>query len=253
MGQLFISHSSIDKDIAQNLIDFFVLGMGIPRKEIFCTSQSGTLVSGDLFIERIRENLNGCQLIVCILSPNYLRSKFCLAEMGAAWLQTGKIIPLLVPPLRYEDLNDTPLLGLQMSYIDDEDKLFNLYDLFGNLGIIQNRQSAEFSRQMKKFIRTLNDTKFIEPDESGYYHVKIETVRTTPSSFRCYKLAQPLKLHENMVSGETHWLFYRTGMYEDLSVGDTVKILVSSTELRNFPDLKNARNIYPDDLKKINS
>lgn len=252
MGQLFISHSTADKDIVQNLIDFLVLGMGIPRKEIFCTSQSDSLATGELFIERIKENLNGCQLIVCILSPNYLRSKFCLAELGAAWLQTGKIIPLLVPTLRYEDLNDTPLLGLQMSYINDEDKLFNLYDMFSNLGIIQNRQSAEFSRQMKKFVRTITDIKLVEPDERGYYSAKVESVRTTPSNFRCYKLAQPLKLPENWIAGETHWLFYRAGMYEDLSIGDSVKILVGSTELRSFPDLKNARNIYPDDLIKTN-
>lgn len=250
MSRLFISHCNLDKDIAQDLMDFFVLGMGIPRNEIFCTSLSGSLVTGDQFIERIRKNLEGCQLIVCILSPNYLRSKFCMAELGAAWLQTGKIIPLLVPPLRYEDLNDTPLLGVQMSFINNEEKLFNLYDQLTDIGIVQNRQSAEFSRQMKRFIKTFNINKLVEPDTDGYYHATIESVRVTPTAYRCYKLSQRLNLGEKMVPGETHWLFYKAGMYEDLSVGDSVKILIGSSELRNFPDLKNARNIYPDDLKK---
>lgn len=50
---------------------------------------------------------------------------------------------------------------------------------------------------------------------------------------------------------ETHWLFFKTGMYKECNIGETVKILVDDTELRAFHDLKNARNIYPKDLKII--
>lgn len=251
MSRLFISHSSQDKEAVQQFIDFLVLGMGIPRNQIFFTSQSGTLPTGYPFIEQIRESLNICEQALCFLTPNYLRSKFCLAELGAAWLQVGKIIPLVVPPLQYSDLNDTPLSGLQMLRQDHQEDLMVLYDQLCSLGIAQTRQTAEFSRQLKRYLTSLQQFQYVFPDSDGFYQVQIEAVRPTPSQFRCYKLNKLLKLNEDMTLGETHWVFYKAGMYEDLAVGDTVRIFVHSTELRDFHDLKRARNIYPDVLEKI--
>lgn len=251
MSCLFISHSTQDRETVQQFLDFLVLGMGIARNQIFCTSQSGTLPTGYPFIEQIRKSLRDCAQVLCFLTPNYLRSKFCMAELGAAWFQVGKIIPLVVPPLQYPDLNDTPLLGLQMLRQDRQEDLMALYDELCNMGIAQGGQTAEFSRQLKRYIVSLQQSQYVIPDANGFYHVRIEAVRPTPPQFRCYKLSKLLKLNENMIPGETHWVFYKAGMYEDLAVGDTVRMLVSSTELRDFNDLKRARNIYPDVLEKI--
>lgn len=43
MSRLFISHCTKDQKAIQELVEFLVSGMGIPRSDIFCTSQSGTL------------------------------------------------------------------------------------------------------------------------------------------------------------------------------------------------------------------
>lgn len=40
MSRLFISHSTNDKAEVEQLIDFLVLGMGVARSDIFCTSQN---------------------------------------------------------------------------------------------------------------------------------------------------------------------------------------------------------------------
>lgn len=250
MSRLFISHSSQDQEAVQQFIEFLVLGMGIFRSDIFCTSQSGTLPSGQPFIEHIRGAMSNCQQVLCFLTPNYLRSKFCLAELGAAWIQMGKIIPLVVQPLQYADLNDTPLLGLQMLRQDCSEDLMVLYDELCTLHIAQSGQTAEFNRQLNRYIASLQQLQFVSPDSNGYYSARISAIRHTPSQYRCYKLETPLKLNEKFLPGETHWVFYRAGMYEDLAVGDQIKILIESTELRDFPDLKCARNIYPGDLKK---
>lgn len=60
-----------------------------------------------------------------------------------------------------------------------------------------------------------------------------------------------LELDEELLPKETHWIFYRTGMYEELKIGDTIRFKVSQTELREFKDLENPRNIYPDVLKVL--
>jgi hypothetical protein len=71
--------------------------MGIPRKEIFCTSVEGRGVkSGDDFREKLREVLRGCKIAILIATPNYKMSEICLNEMGAAWSLDCKVLPCIV-------------------------------------------------------------------------------------------------------------------------------------------------------------
>lgn len=250
MSRLFISHCTQDQEAVQQFIEFLVSGMGVSRSDIFCTSQSGTLPSGQLFVEHIRNALNDCRRALCFLTPNYLRSKFCLAELGAAWLQMGKVLPLLSPPLEHTDLNDTPLLGLQTLRQDRSEDLMTLYDELCIAEIAASGQTAVFNRQLKRYLASFQQSSLVLPDADRYYSVKIAAVRRTPAQYRCYRLEKPIQLKEALLPGETHWIFYKAGMYDDLAVGDNVRILVGKTELRNFADLKRARNIYPDDLIK---
>lgn len=250
MSRLFISHSSKDQEAVQQFTEFLVLGMGISRNDLFCTSQSGTLPTGQPFIEHIRHALSDCQQVLCFLTPNYLRSQFCLAELGAAWLQTGKVLPLVVHPLQYNDLRDTPLHGLQMLRQDRAEDLMTLYDELCNLHIAQSGQTAEFTRQLKRYTSSLQQPQLIPVSPDGYYYARIAEIRKTPPQYRCYKLERLLKLDEAPLPEETHWLFYKAGMYEDLAKGDMVRFMIGSSELRKFPDLPCARNIYPDVLEK---
>ena len=252
MSRLFISHSSQDKEAVQEFVEFLVLGMGISREDIFCTSLSGTLPNGQPFIDSIRSALRDCQQVLCFLTPSYLQSKFCMAELGAAWIQTGKIIPLLVSPLQYGDLNNTPLMGMQMLRRERSD-LMNLYDELCACQVAKSGRTAEFDRQLKAYLQHTSRSQFVIPDAEGCYYIKIAAVRPTPPQYRCYKLEKLLQLRETMAPNESHWIFYRAGMYEDLAVGDTVAVRIDSTELRSFPDIGYARNIYPKDLKKIAS
>lgn len=253
MNRLFISHSTQDLEELTSFMEFLRLGMGISREDIFCTSSSGALPTGQPFIERIREALCSSQQVLCFLTPNYLQSKFCLAEMGAAWIQTNKIIPLLVSPLDFSDLKDTPLSGLQALKREERGDLLQLYDELCTAGIAAVGQTAELSRQLDKYLDQVSRQKIqlIPPDDNGYYRVRVEAVRTVPYDYRCYKLSGLIQLDTPPVSGETHWIFFRGGMYEDLHVGDIVRFSVSSSQLRNFPDLRNARNIYPAELKRL--
>lgn len=251
MSKIFISHSKIDYDEVIKFIDFLVLGMGINRDEIFYSSKNTSFDSGQFFIEKIKTELNNCEKVICFITSNYLNSKFCLAEMGAAWIQVGKIIPVLSPPLTHTDLENTPLLGLQVRYQNNAEDMVTLYDEFCRSNIAKSGETSNLNRCLKKYLEEKSNTSLIEKDVNGYYTAEITKIRHTPSSFKCYKLNKPLNLQIGSEENETHWLFFKTGMYKECNVGETVKIMVDNTELRYFPDLKNARNIYPKDLKII--
>lgn len=157
---------------------------------------------------------------------------------------------MLSQSLQYSDLNDTPLLGLQMLRQESAEDLMTLYDQLCDAGIAVGRQTAVFSRQLNRYLASHKQPPLATQGADGYYSVQITQVRRTPAQYRCYKLDRPLELPEKLLPGETHWVFYKAGMYDDLAVGDRIRILVQATEMKNFTDLKHARNIYPDDLQR---
>lgn len=258
MSQIFLSHSVRDKEQVDRLIDFLVLGMGIPQEEIFCTSKNGGLTTGSSFIEEIRSAMRQSPQVLLLITENYRKSPFCMAELGAAWaLQDSGVLPLLVPPVRYDDLRRTPLNGLQMRMQNREEDLTALYDELCRKHIAKVGRTVEFNAQLRKYLAEsgkpapYGEGQLIRRDGRGYYHARIGEVRPVPGSFRCYRIEGRIDCGEPPVNGETHWLFYQVGMYEDLAVGDEVEFSISSTRLRQFNDLKNARNLYPAELRKL--
>ena len=251
MSRLVISHCTEDKEQIESFVDFLMLGMGIARSDIFCTLQKGTLPSGAQFMEKIKEALIGCEKVVCFITPHYLRSVSCLVEMGAAWAQTGKIIPLLADSLRYDDLNHTPLQGLQMLCDHSTEDLTVLFEELRTIGIATNERLVEFNRQLTKYLHSRPSKQLLQPDSTGFYTAKKKEIRRTPPAYRCYKIDGLLQLNEPFSQEETHWIFYKAGMYEDLQEEDIIRFSIDSTELRDFADLKKPRNIYPKMLVKL--
>src|SRR5882724_6650056 len=117
MSKVFISHASADMPVVDKFADLLIHALGIPISEIFCTSADGLgIETGQDFVDKICENLRGSSLVLLLLSPNYYASKFCIAEMGAAWA-LGKDVFLLVFP----DLDRDPgvvLLGRQSDRVN---------------------------------------------------------------------------------------------------------------------------------------
>lgn len=253
MSKVFISHSSKDKATVEKLMDFLILGCGIHPNDIFCTELVGTLPSGTHFMDQIKFELRNAQKIICLITQNYLNSMTCMVELGAAWFQTDKLIPLIVEPVRYSTFNNTPLMGVQMLKYNSSEDLTALYQELCREEIADKDRLVEFNRQLNRYIELLPKKELIQPNQQGYYCATITEKRNTPPMYRCYKLNEVIALSEEPVENETHWIFYKAGMYADLNVGDTVLFSVESTELRQFKDLKNARNIYPSDLRKVSN
>lgn len=127
-NRIFISHSSKDEPIITKFIDLvLILGMGLERKDIFCTSTHGTDIKCGLdFKEVIKKELLGSKAVIQIITRNYKASEVCLNEMGAAWLISPIVIPIVAEPFNY-DVGFIHANSQQLK-LNSHDNLVKLYD-----------------------------------------------------------------------------------------------------------------------------
>lgn len=259
MNGIFISHSTKNKELAEQVDELLQLGMGLGREKIFCTSFKETLPTGQDFISMIKQNMKDCKMVIALITPEYLQSKFCVMELGAAWVQASYFCPVLAGGVDYKDLADTPLKSLQMRKIEQEDDWFAIYDEMVEQQIISKMGSRQFNAKLKDFlehslIRSAKGGMLVYPDASSLYHITVESVRKVREPYRCYKIKGKLVLDQDAKSqrdDETHWIFFKAGIFADLKEGDMVQLKVGKTERKYFKDIGWARNIYPEELNPV--
>ena len=102
--KIFISHSSLDSEIVEKIIDILE-AVGVSNKRIFCSSFEGYGVKlGADFLDVIKNELNNQVLVIFVLSSNFYSSTVSICEMGATWVKTNQHIPILIPPFNYKDI-----------------------------------------------------------------------------------------------------------------------------------------------------
>ncbi len=106
MKEIFISHATKDESIVRSLIDDILVGaLAVKVSEIFCATTDGTKIeSGEDWRNSIKEGLQNAKITLLIITPNYKESEVCLSEMGAAWVTSSKVIPLIVDPINYSSV-----------------------------------------------------------------------------------------------------------------------------------------------------
>lgn len=128
MGRVFVSHAANDKPLVAAFVGLLHAGMNIQPSDIFCTSlESMGIPSGQPFVDYIRKKIQKPEIVLLLLSKNYLASQFCLQEAGAAWALSLHQHPILIPPVEFDDLKAV-LTGVQAGRINDRAYLNNLRD-----------------------------------------------------------------------------------------------------------------------------
>ncbi len=154
MAKLFVSHSSKNKELMDSFLEFLQLGMGVERNDIFYSSSAGDLSTGEAFMKTIRRQLVDSEAVISIITEEYLKSKFCMAEMGAAWAMSKRYFPLILVPM--ERLKSTPLYSLQLRRLNNHADLGAVYDELLDCGVSRKRRTAEFTKHLPGFIRRVN-------------------------------------------------------------------------------------------------
>ncbi len=137
MPLIFISHAAADKPLADAVFDLLQMGCNLSSDQIFCTSVDGADIEvGEDFVAWIEGSLKGCDLALLIITPNYKASRFCIAEMGAAWALGKKVFPMVLPD-HPRDIGGV-MLGRQTAVFDGPG-LDNLRDAIATI----HRPAAE--------------------------------------------------------------------------------------------------------------
>lgn len=162
--KIFISHSSEDKELVLMFVDLLTQGFHIDKNEIFCTSLDNSLRVGEDFIKSIKEELHDSEIVIFLITSNYISSKFCIMEMGAAWAYKNNIVPIIVPPLDFNVLNETPMKTIQALILNNAEELFNkLYShklvekqIIPRLNFIQEHELFDkiknFTNEVKSYV-----------------------------------------------------------------------------------------------------
>ncbi len=86
--KIFISHASADAAIVTPIVDmiFDAYDFHREKREMMYTSSRDTgLINGSNFNDSLRQALNECSIVIVFLSSNYVKSEYCLCELGAIW------------------------------------------------------------------------------------------------------------------------------------------------------------------------
>lgn len=158
--QVFISHSSVDKEIVSLFVDkILVAGCGISQSDIMFTSCEDMGIENGVDIPSdIKDGIKNCSLFIMMVSDNYRSSEVCLNEMGAAWITDSlKKCILLLPGVGFDKIGW--LMSLKKAdKLEDEEGLNHFHDfLVSFLGLslmtgTWNKNRNEFLGQIQRLL-----------------------------------------------------------------------------------------------------
>lgn len=150
---IFISHSSENKEIAEQLCAF-ITRLGIKESRIFCSSIIGQGVNnGEKLNDAISVSINKSQVIVYIISRDFIESSYCIEELGIGWylsqFKKASCFYLILP-----DIDLSELKGFVNSKIDK----FSFIDEShgGDLGLFAENLCDKFKGRLPKHSVLIN-------------------------------------------------------------------------------------------------
>src|SRR5262249_46825674 len=124
---IFVSYSSKDKQLVQPLVQDIT---GIGHKVWFDQELTG----GQVWWDKILENIRGCELCIFVLTPNSLDSFPCKLEYTYATAVHKRVLPVLLSDINFSLL---PYLLSIIQVVDyrkrDQASLISLIKAFNNL------------------------------------------------------------------------------------------------------------------------
>lgn len=134
MTKVFLSHSSEDSTVVAQFVHLLEDGIGLERTEIRCSSLLGYgLPLGSPFRDAIRDDIEAADAVLALVSPSFVKSAYCMGEVGIAWGLRKHLIPLLLPTVTPGDIRG-PLDSLVVSNIADTGALDTLWEELSERG-----------------------------------------------------------------------------------------------------------------------
>lgn len=156
LSKVFVSHYTGDKEIVGCIIELLE-SMGFANEKIFCSSfPPYDIPLGENPMEYIKNEFNNDVLALFILTKTFFERPVCMCEMGAAWVKAGKSIPIIIPPLGYEDIKGV-IKEKQGFKINDEEKLNSFYSMLKKTFRLAELDINVWQRKRNNFITSVNN------------------------------------------------------------------------------------------------
>ncbi len=111
--ELFISHSSKDKEYGEALVTL-LSDLGVQQKSIVFTSKEGFgIPKGQNIFNWLKSKLTNKPFVIYLLSDHYYSSIPCLNEMGAAWVIENDHLIFITPNFDLSDKRFRKVLLIQ--------------------------------------------------------------------------------------------------------------------------------------------
>lgn len=190
MKKIFISHAEADNHLAIKLMDMLQSQFNLKRDNFFLTSDE-ELEIGSNWIEDIRIGMEEANIIMPLITPNFMESQFCLCELGAAWVNEKALVPIIIPPLDHNALANTPyrswVQSITLNTIKDLQRLAEamINKGVGTVHIVRFNTRAEdfYEEILIPFIKDMEQREAITPtaftrlkgERDSYKEAYIET------------------------------------------------------------------------------
>ena len=112
--------------MADILVDFLI-AVGIPRNEIFCSSLPGNNVKENITTE-IRESLDSSNIYFCILSSSYYQSAYCQNEAGIIWYKQAATIIIGLPEITIDNMQGFINKDYMIRRLNNSDDIYAIID-----------------------------------------------------------------------------------------------------------------------------
>ena len=152
-SKILISHSSIDKNISDILIDFLI-SMGITRDSIFCSSSPGNDVKQNISIE-VKNAIKDSCVNIAILSNSYYKSAYCLNEAGIFWFRDD--VPTIViglPEIKIDNMLGFINSDYKLRILDNIDDVSFIYEKICECTNSKHLQPSIFNYQFEKLSKS---------------------------------------------------------------------------------------------------
>lgn len=237
-GKIFISHSSLDEEIVTNFCDLILdhgLGMNLDQDIFYTSLASSSPKSGEDFRDKIKSGLINAKAVLLFISKNYKTSPVCLNEMGAAWVLSNSVIPMIITPNEYE----TGLIHstTQQVPLSKKDSILKFIDDHKGTFIPEPSNIGRLTKKIEEFIEI--------------YEEKIQKKDSDTD-----KLKAPLKENDNLNiknrpnKNDLFTINNRSGIFI-FSNDEFRKIPDNLTEILLGKDIKELKKIEIEDLEKL--
>jgi hypothetical protein len=153
MPKIFISHSSVDADLAELLVDLLRSAFNLPADDIRCTSVEGHRLPGGADVEdQLRSEILGTKTVIGLISSDSFDSAYVLFELGARWGIQGNLIPLLTPGSETSILKG-PISGYNALSCDSNSQLLQLIQDVSQHIEVESEPPNVYQKHIERILR----------------------------------------------------------------------------------------------------